>query len=191
MRQKLFLLLVVTLVFAVGTTVWAEEGNWLQTGTSFDPLFKDVYLACQGVSTARSTLSEVYGRSREIAQVQGLKKEYTDQEILEELGNRKSELTKEQLSYFKDALSSLGTATLQTKTSLGACQRLQPKLQEAIEKAPEELAAQPFKAIKIVKNLKKSSVQLKNASKEGTALVEELAKVTPLVQKITGQLKIQ
>ena len=187
MRQKLFLLLVVTLVFAVGTTVWAEEGEWLQTGTSFDPLFKDVHIACQGVSTARGTLSKVYSGSREIANLHGIKEKCTDIEMLDALGNRRSELTKEQLSYFGNALGSLGTATLQAKTSLKACQRLQPKLQEAIEKAPEELATQPFKAIKVVKNLKKSSVQIKNASKEGTVLVGELAKVTPLVQKIVGQ----
>ncbi len=184
MRQKLFLLLVVTLVFAVGITVWAEEGNWLQTGTSFDPLFKDVYLACQGVSTARSTLSEVYGRSREIAQLHGLKKEYTDKEILEQLSRRKSELTKEQLSYFKDALISLGTANQQAKTSLEACQKLQPRLQEAIQQAPTELAFQPWKIKKVIKGLKDSLVQVTNASKDGAMLVKELAEVTLLVQKI-------
>lgn len=190
MRQKLFLLLVVTLVFAVGTTVGAEEGDWLKTDTSFDPLFKDVYLACQGVSTARGTLSEVYGRSREIANLHGIKKE-AEKEILEELGNRKSELTKEQLSYFKDALISLGTATRQAKESLKACQSLQPRLQEAIEKAPEELAFQPWKIKKVVKGLKDSLVQVTNASKEGAILVKELAEITPLVQKIVGQKQLQ
>lgn len=187
MRQKLFLLLMITLVFVGGTTVGAEEGEWLQTGTSFDPLFKDVHLACQGVSTARGTLSKVYSGSRKIANLHGIKKKCTDIEMLAALGNRRSELTKEQLSYFTGALSSLGTTTLQTKTSLEACQKLQPKLQEAIEKAPEELAANPFKAIKVVRNLKKSSKQLKNASKEGTVLIKELAEITPLVQKIVGQ----
>lgn len=186
MRQKLFLLLVVTLVFAVGATVWAEEGNWLQTGTSFDPLFKDVYLACQGVATARSTLSGIYDKSREIARLHGIKKEYSNTEILGVLANRRSELTKDQLSYFTGALINAKAANLQTKTSIEACQRLQPKLQEAIEKAPEELAFQPWKAKKVIQGLKDSLVQVNQASKEGAVLAKELAGVIPLLQKIKG-----
>ena len=186
MRQKLFLMVVVASLSAVGATGWAEKEDWLKTGTSFDPLFKDVYLACQGVTTARGTLSGIYDKSREIASLHGIKKEYSNTEILGILANRRSELTKDQLSYFTDALINAEAANQQTKTSIESCQKLQPRLEEAIEKAPEELAFQPWKIGKVIKGLKNSLVQVNEASKEGAVLAKELAEVIPLLQKIKG-----
>lgn len=184
MRQKLVLLVTVALLSAVGATVWTEEGNWLKTDTSFDPLFKDVYLACQGVATARSTLSGIYDKSREVARLHGIKKEYSNTEILGVLANRRSELTKDQLSYFTGALINAKAANLQTKTSIEACQKLQPELEKAINQAPAELTFQPWKAKKVIQGLKDSLVQVNQASKEGAVLTKELAGVIPLLQKI-------
>ena len=184
MRQKLFLLLVVASLSAVAATGWAKKGDLVKTGTSFDPLFEEVYSACQGVTTAQGTLSGIYDKSREIASLQGIKKKYSNTEILGILVSRRSELTKDQLSYFTDALINATAANQQTKTSLASCQKLQPRLEEAIEKAPEELTFQPWKIGKVIRGLKNSVVQLNQASREGAALVKELAEVIPLLQKI-------
>ena len=191
MRHKLSLLLVVMLLFAVRAIGWTEEEDWLKTQTSFDPLFKDIHLACQGVSTARGVLSVIYDKSGQIAQLHGIKKEYSNTVILGMLANRRAELTADQLSYFADALISAETAKLQAKTSVEACQNLQPRLEEAIEKAPTELAFQPWKIKKVIKGLKDSLVQANSTSKEGAVLVKELAEVTFLLQKITAQKAIQ
>ena len=137
-----------------------------------------------------NTLSEIYGASGEIARSHGLKQE-AEKEILAELGNRRSELTKEQLAYFADALISLKSATPQAKISLEACQNLQPRIQKAIEQAPTELALQPWKIKPVARGLKDSLVQATNASREGAILVKELAAVTPLVRTIAGQADIQ
>lgn len=184
MRQKLFLLVVVASLSAVAATGWAKKGDLVKTGTSFDPLFKEVYSASQGVTTARGTLSGIYDKSREIASLQGVKKKYSNTEILGILASRRSELTKDQLSYFTDALTNATAANQQNNTSIESCQKLQPRLEEAIEKAPEELMFQPWKVGKVIKGLKNSLVQVNQASKEGAVLAKELAEVIPLLQKI-------
>ena len=186
MRQKLFLLVMVALLSAVGVAGWTENGDCLKTGTSFDPLFKEVYSACQGVTTARGKLSGIYDKSREIASSQGVKKKYSNTELLGILARNRSKLSKGQLSYFTGALTKATAANQQNNTSIEACKKLQPRLEEAIEKAPEELAYQPWKAGKVIKGLKDSLVQVNQASQDGTVLAKELAEVIPLLQKIKG-----